>query len=54
METIALTIAAGDWHFSRIRVIGCVVDSIAQHRNKTITIAFYNEMLKMQIYSYQK
>ena len=51
METIAFTIAAGDWHFLRIRVIGCVVDSTAEHRNKTITIAFYNVIQRIQIYA---
>jgi hypothetical protein len=30
IETITLPITIGNWHYSRIRVIGNVVDSITQ------------------------
>ncbi len=49
IETITLPISIGDWHYSRIRVIGNVVDSITEPRKK-ITITFYNDMKNLQIY----
>jgi hypothetical protein len=32
IETITLVITIGNWHYSRIRVIGNVVDSITEPR----------------------
>jgi len=49
IETITLTITIGHWRNSRIRVIGNVVDSITGPR-KTITITFYKDIQKIQIY----
>jgi hypothetical protein len=52
IETVTLPIAIGNCHHSRIRVIGNVVDSITEKNpQKTITITFYNEIQKIQIYS---
>ena len=49
IETITLPIAIGNWHYSRSRVIGNVVDSITEPR-KNITITFYNDIKNKQIY----
>ena len=52
IETVTLPIAIGNCHHSRIRVIGNGVDSITEKNpQKTITITFYNEIQKIQIYS---
>ncbi len=45
IETITLPITIGNWHYSRIRVIGNVVDSIAEPLKK-ITVTFYNHIKK--------
>jgi len=50
IETITLPITIGDWHYSRIRVIGNEVDLITESR-KTNTITYYNKIQKIQIYS---
>jgi len=39
----------GNWHYSRVRVIGNVVDLITELRKK-VTIIFYNDIEKIQIY----
>jgi len=45
-----MPITIGKWHYSRIRVIGNVVDSITEpRRNRTITIFFINEIQIIQI-----
>jgi len=46
IETITLPITIGNWHCSRIRVIGNVVDSTTEPRQKTSTITFYNDIQK--------
>ena len=46
VETITLPITVGDWHCSRGRVICNVVYSITGSRQKTFTIAFYNDIQK--------
>ena len=51
IEKIKLSITIGNWDYSRIQVIGNVVDSITEPRKKTITITFYNYIQKIQIYS---
>ncbi len=38
IETITLTITIGNWHYSRFRVIGNVVDSITELRKKAKSI----------------
>ena len=49
IEAITLPATIGDWHYSRIRVIGNLVDSMTEPRT-TITIAFYNGIQKIKIY----
>ena len=43
--------AFGNWHYSSIRMIDIVVDSITEPPKKTIKINFYNDIQKIQIYS---
>ena len=50
IETITLPITIGNWHYSRIRVIGNVVESLILNSEKTITVTFYNDIQKIQIY----
>ena len=40
METITLPITFGNCHYSRIRVIGNVVDSITEPRKKKLQLLF--------------
>jgi hypothetical protein len=47
IEAITLTITIGNWHCSRIRVIGYVVDSISGPRKKTLRIKFYNDIRRL-------
>ena len=54
IEKITLPITIGYWHYSRIRVIGNVVDSITEPRKKTITISFYNDIQKIQFCWYSQ
>ena len=49
-----MPITIGNWHYSRIRVIGNVVDSITETREKTITIIFYNDIKKCKFTSNEK
>jgi hypothetical protein len=40
IETITLPITIGNWHYSKIRVIGNVVDSITEPRKKQLQLLF--------------
>ena len=49
IETITLPITIGNWHYSRIRVIGNVVDSIVEPRKNNQNY-FYDDIKNIQIY----
>ena len=40
IETITLPITSGNWHYSRIWVIGNVVDSITEPRERQLQLLF--------------
>ena len=40
IETISLPITIGNWHYSRIRVVGSVVDSVTESRKTQLQLLF--------------
>ena len=54
IETVTLLITVGNWHYSRIRVIGNVVDSITEPRKNNLQFIFIMKYKKYNFISTRK